>query len=185
MTHESSNIPSPIPSSLPQQTWWYRPLIWGTLLLLLYLLRDFFLIGFLTNYYPPLEAALVNHFGVVTRLAEFGALAWFFLPLLLLLPIKLEGTWNLTTHRIDPDVDDARDYVIEDLLGSGYLDRMGYVEGVEVSELAAPRRNLCGDPYVTDGNRAVLILSATTTTAKFLSWHLNGLARLSTTSELA
>jgi hypothetical protein len=24
-------------------------------------------------------------------------------------------TWNLTTHRIDPDVDEARDYVMEDL----------------------------------------------------------------------
>ena len=48
MTNESSNIPSPIPPSLCQQTWWYRPLIWGTLLVLLYLLRDFFLIGFLT-----------------------------------------------------------------------------------------------------------------------------------------
>lgn len=46
--HESSNVPSSVPSSLSQPTWWYRPLIWGTLLLLLYLLRDFFLIGFLT-----------------------------------------------------------------------------------------------------------------------------------------
>ena len=81
-------------------------------------------------------------------------------------------TWNLTTHRIDPDVDDARDYVIEDLLGAGHLERMGYVEGVEVSERAAPRRNLCSDPYVTDGHRAVLILTATKTTAKFLGWHL-------------
>src|SRR5262249_27074903 len=25
-------------------------------------------------------------------------------------------TWNLTTHRIDPDVDEARDYVIDDLM---------------------------------------------------------------------
>jgi hypothetical protein len=81
-------------------------------------------------------------------------------------------TWNLTTHRIDPDVDDARDYVIEDLLGSGHLDRMGYVEGVDVSEKDAPRRNLTGDPYMTDGNRAVLILSPARTTAKFLGWHM-------------
>ncbi|MEQ8667720.1 MAG: LssY C-terminal domain-containing protein [Pirellulales bacterium] len=82
-------------------------------------------------------------------------------------------TWNLTTHRIDPDVDDARDYVIEDVLNSGHLDRMGYVEGVEVSEQQAPRRNLCADPYVTDGYRAVMILSATNSTAKFLGWHLS------------
>ena len=80
-------------------------------------------------------------------------------------------TWNLTTHRIDPDVDDARDYVLEDVLNSGHLDRMGYVEGVEVSEPQAPRRNLCADPYVTDGNRAVMILSPTTSDPKFLGWH--------------
>lgn len=43
------------------------------------------------NYYPPLEAALVNHFAIVKRLAEFGALAWFFLPLILLLPLKFVG----------------------------------------------------------------------------------------------
>ncbi len=85
-------------------------------------------------------------------------------------------TWNLTTHRIDPDIDDARDYVIEDLLGSGHLERMGYVEGVEVSDRDAPRRNLCGDPYVTDGFRAVMMLSATTTVAKFFGWHLRSSA---------
>jgi len=85
-------------------------------------------------------------------------------------------TWNLTTHRIDPDVDDARDYVIEDLLGSGHLDRMGYVEGVGISEPNKPRRNLTGDPYVTDGYRAVLILSAAPTTAQFLGWHMRRLA---------
>lgn len=81
-------------------------------------------------------------------------------------------TWNLTTHRIDYDVDDARDYVIEDLLGSGHLEGMGYVEGVEVSPSETPRRNLCGDPYVTDGQRAVIVLSAATTTARFIGWHL-------------
>lgn len=57
-------------------------------------------------------------------------------------------------------------------MGSGHLEGMGYVEGVGVSEMATPRRNLCGDPYVTDGHRAVLVLSPTKTTAKFLSWHL-------------
>ncbi len=41
------------------------------------------------NYYPPLEAALINHYAVAKRLAGFGALAWlFFLPLVLLLPLK-------------------------------------------------------------------------------------------------
>ena len=34
--------------SLAQQTWWHKPLIWAAFVALLYLLRDFFLIGFLT-----------------------------------------------------------------------------------------------------------------------------------------
>ncbi len=38
--------PSADPASLP--TWWHKPIIWGGFLALLYLLRDFFLIGFLT-----------------------------------------------------------------------------------------------------------------------------------------
>lgn len=41
------------------------------------------------NYYPPLEAAFVNHFHIVRRLLGFGLLAWLFLPLLILLPLKL------------------------------------------------------------------------------------------------
>jgi hypothetical protein len=43
------------------------------------------------NYYPPLEAAFINHFRIGRRLLEFGMLAWFFLPLLILLPVKLLG----------------------------------------------------------------------------------------------
>ncbi len=82
-------------------------------------------------------------------------------------------TWNLTTHRIDPDVDEARDYVVADLLESGHLDRMGYVGGVGNSQPNAPRRNLTGDTYETDGNRAVLILAPTKTIPKFLGWHLD------------
>src|SRR5262245_23803362 len=43
------------------------------------------------NYYPPLEAAYVNHFRIVKRLVGFGLLAWVFLPLFVLLPFKLLG----------------------------------------------------------------------------------------------
>ena len=32
-------------------------------------------------------------------------------------------TWNLTTHKIDPDVDDARDYVLDYLMESGRVAR--------------------------------------------------------------
>ena len=42
-------------------------------------------------YYPPLEAAYVNHFAMLKRLLSFGLLAWIFLPVLQLLPFKLYG----------------------------------------------------------------------------------------------
>jgi hypothetical protein len=79
-------------------------------------------------------------------------------------------TWNLTTHRIDPDVDEARDYVVEDLLQAEHLQAAGYVEGVGECSATAPRHNLTGDPYHTDGRRAVVLLSGTRTTPKFIAW---------------
>jgi hypothetical protein len=79
-------------------------------------------------------------------------------------------TWNLTTHRVDPDVDEARDYVIEDLLLAGRIDATGYVDGVGACEAASPRRNLTGDPYFTDGKRAVILLSMIRTVPRFVAW---------------
>ena len=67
--------------------------------------------------------------------------------------------WNLTTHRIDPDVDESRDYVIEDLHAAGRVTAAGYVGGVGACTPDAQRRNLTGDPYYTDGKRAVILLS--------------------------
>jgi hypothetical protein len=69
--------------------------------------------------------------------------------------------WNLTTHRIDPNVDESRDYVIEDLMVAGRVAAAGYVAGVGACGRAAPHRNLTGDPYYTDGKRAVIVLSST------------------------
>jgi hypothetical protein len=77
-------------------------------------------------------------------------------------------TWNLTTHRIDPDVDESRDFVLEDLLDSQRVERIGYVRGVGECHKTAPRRNLTGDPYFTDGNRAIAIVSGCRTEATFL-----------------
>jgi hypothetical protein len=79
-------------------------------------------------------------------------------------------TWNLTTHKIDPDVDEARDYVLDDLIEAGRVSHVAYVPGVEPSERSAPRRNLTGDPYVTNGFRAVVIFSETRTNPVFLNW---------------
>jgi hypothetical protein len=78
-------------------------------------------------------------------------------------------TWNLTTHAIDPNVDDARDYVLDDLMEGGRVSHVGYVAGAGAAARTAPRRNLTGDPYFTDGLRAVAIFSETRTTPTFLN----------------
>jgi len=79
-------------------------------------------------------------------------------------------TWNLTTHRIDPDIDDARDYALGDLMDVGRVSKVGYVAGVEAAGRKSPRHNLTGDPYFTDGLRAVAIFSEARTDPAFLDW---------------
>jgi hypothetical protein len=79
-------------------------------------------------------------------------------------------TWNLTTHKIDPDVDEARDYVIDDLVAAGRVSRVGYVTGVGAAPQSKPRRNLTGDPFFTDGLRAVVVLSKIRVAAKYFNW---------------
>jgi hypothetical protein len=70
-----------------------------------------------------------------------------------------DQTWNLTTHKIGPDVDFDREYLLQDLLMSGFVERYGYVDGVGAAPASAPRTNLTGDPCYTDGLRAVIFLS--------------------------
>jgi hypothetical protein len=79
-------------------------------------------------------------------------------------------TWNLTTHKIDPNVDEARDYVVGDLMAANRVSRIGYAGGVGAVVPAAPRRNLTGDPYHTDGQRAVVVLSTTRTQPELFAW---------------
>lgn len=83
-------------------------------------------------------------------------------------------TWNLTTHKIDPDVDEARDFVVDNLMAARRVSRIGYVGGVGPSLPSAPRRNLTGDPYVTDGLRAVIVLSGERTEASFFDRDAGG-----------
>jgi len=88
-----------------------------------------------------------------------------------------DKTWNLTTHKIAPDVDFDRAYLLQDLLMSGFVERYGYVEGVGAAPTSAPRANLTGDPYYTDGLRAVIFLSDQTTSLENvvrLPWDVPG-----------
>jgi len=76
-----------------------------------------------------------------------------------------------TTHKIDPYVDEARDYVVTDLMKAGAVDRFAYVTGVGESTDQDPRKNLGGDYFISDGKRAVIILSPTKNTKpKLLDW---------------
>ena len=69
----------------------------------------------------------------------------------------------LTTHKIDPDVDEARTALLEDLAYSQHLQSFGLVSGVGAATRDEPRGNLTTDPYYTDGFRAVLIFDAQST----------------------
>jgi hypothetical protein len=71
-------------------------------------------------------------------------------------------SWYLTTHKIDPEVDADRDYLLQDILASGFVRAFGFVGGVGAASISAPRGNLTGDPYFTDGKRLVLFLGTET-----------------------
>ena len=66
--------------------------------------------------------------------------------------------WPPVTHQIDPDIDEARHSVIEDLLAAHTISKVGFVKGVGAATPTRPRENLGGDPYFTDGLRAVILL---------------------------
>lgn len=53
--------------------------------------------------------------------------------------------------RIEPDVDEARDYLLQELWFAQGLSRYGYVRLSEVSTLSNPRKGLYNDEYFTDG----------------------------------
>jgi len=66
---------------------------------------------------------------------------------------------TISTHKIDPDVDETRAYLIQDLAYAQGLRAFAYVNGVGEAPIEKPRANLTGDPYFTDGLRVVLFMS--------------------------
>ena len=89
--------------------------------------------------------------------------------------IGVRVIWGIppTTHKIDPDTDEARNGLTQDLAYSQALARFGYVKGVGEAPRDAPRENLTGDPYWTDGLRAVLFFEHRPTTLgdiEMLDW---------------
>ena len=78
--------------------------------------------------------------------------------------------WNLMTHAIDPDVDDARSYLVEDLYRVDRLEATGLVGGVGAADRKEPRRNLMQAPWYSDGYRAVMRVRKTETHPVLLDW---------------
>lgn len=81
---------------------------------------------------------------------------------------------TFTTHVIDPNVDEAREHLLQSLMVAGAVERFAFVAGVPPASPSDPHFNLTEDPYFTDGLRLVAQVSGTTTTpleeVEFLDW---------------
>lgn len=67
---------------------------------------------------------------------------------------------TITTHKIDPDVDETREFLLENLAYHQMLSKFAYVGGSNKSSIEEPGRNLTGDPYFTDGLRLVMWIAS-------------------------
>jgi len=70
--------------------------------------------------------------------------------------LRIRKYW-FAAQEIDPDIDETRDYLVEDVILSQNVDKLGYVVGVGVSTSEDPRYNLSKLPWWSDGYRAVLL----------------------------
>jgi hypothetical protein len=78
---------------------------------------------------------------------------------------------TLTTHRIDPNVDDTRAALVQDFIYAQALSAYARVGGVGYVPPEEPRGNLTGDPWFTDGNRAVMLLTSEPTSVIEIDWY--------------
>lgn len=77
---------------------------------------------------------------------------------------------TLTTHRIDPNVDDTRAALVQDFIFAQALKALAMAGGVGFVSPQEPRGNLTGDPWFTDGNRAVILLTSEPTDVLEIQW---------------
>jgi len=80
---------------------------------------------------------------------------------------------TITTHKIDPDVDETREFLVENLAYNQVLKQFAYVGGVGETPMDQPRGNLTGDPWFTDGMRVVLWIPSELTDLddiEYLDW---------------
>ncbi|NND37630.1 MAG: hypothetical protein HKN81_10920 [Gammaproteobacteria bacterium] len=77
-------------------------------------------------------------------------------------PIRYQGDVVLVgsvSRNIDPNVDEAVQYVAEDLATAGMVENFGMVGGVGAVSRDEPRQNFANAPYWTAGGRTVLRIS--------------------------
>jgi hypothetical protein len=82
---------------------------------------------------------------------------------------------GLVTHVIDPNVDEAREHLLQSLMVSGVIRQFGFVRGVGAVPEDKPAYNLSKDPFFTDGLRLFVTLSGTEfippERVEFLDWN--------------
>lgn len=66
---------------------------------------------------------------------------------------------TLSTHVIDPNIDEARENLLQSLIANHSLLQFGFLPGAPRSTVEAPAFNLTGDSYFTDGNRLLMWVS--------------------------
>ncbi len=71
--------------------------------------------------------------------------------------VGLTFSWKtIIGHEVDPDVDEARNYLAQDMMRSQGLERIGWVKGVGAASSSEPHHMEDGSPFFTDGLRLVL-----------------------------
>jgi hypothetical protein len=73
-------------------------------------------------------------------------------------------------QEIDPETDDTRDYLVEDLVFSQGVSELGYVKGVGAAGPESPHTNLMNQPWWTDGYRAVFLFGDSLKTLEDLEY---------------
>lgn len=76
----------------------------------------------------------------------------------------------LTAHAIDPDIDEARSYLFQDLVFSEAVKKVGFVGGIKPATPENPHRNFMDQPWWTDGDRAVFLFGKDPTTLSEVEW---------------
>lgn len=72
--------------------------------------------------------------------------------------LRVRKYW-FVAQEIDPNIDETRDYIVEDLILSNNVSKLGMVKGVPPATKDNPHRNLSRLPWWSDGRRAVFFFT--------------------------